>query len=209
MTSTESAPGPGDVRDTEDTDDAAPAGSSGSHTARYTAVAVGVVALLLVGVLATREDAASKIAKSPLVGRQAPALAGPTLAGDAPEYDLLDVDSRWVLVNFFATWCVPCVREHDDLVTFSQRHDVAGDAEVVAVVFDDEPDAVRRFFEERGGRWPVVEDPVGRIALDWGVAGIPESYLVDPAGVVRAKITGGVEADFLEQVLSDLEAGTP
>ena len=85
-----------------------------------------------------------------------------------------------MLVNFFATWCVPCQREHDELAAFDDRHDAAGDAVVVSVVFDDTTEDARDFFEEEGGDWPVVVGDQGDIALDYGVIEVPESYLVEP-----------------------------
>lgn len=170
---------------------------------RWVAVVVGIVLVALVAVLATRDPATTRLAQSPLVGEAAPPIDGTTIHGDA--FTLTDLDGQWVLVNYFATWCVPCQREHPDLVEFDRRHEAAGDARVVSVVFDDDPGAVRRFFAREGGDWPVVTDD-GRIALDYGVAGIPESYLIDPDGVVVAKITGGVRADGLEGLLADAKA---
>jgi len=166
-------------------------------------VPVLVVTILLgfvVVVLATREPAANRVVQSPLVGEPAPPLAGETLSGEP--FDLADERGRFVLVNFFATWCVPCQREHDDLLEFDRRHRVIGDAGVVTVVFDDETDNARRFFAERGGDWPVVTGDEGDIALDYGVAKVPESYLVGPDGLVLAKIVGGVTVEGLEDLLA-------
>ena len=77
---------------------------------------------------------------------------------------------------------------------------------VVSVVFSDDPDDVRRFFDENGGDWPLVLDEDGRIATDWGVARVPESYLVAPDGQVRAKITGGIAVSRLEQLHAEAKA---
>ena len=167
----------------------------------WSAIAIGLVLVAFVWLLATRDSAQSRLADSPLLGKPAPALAGETLDGE--RFDLDDRRGRWVVVNFFATWCVPCVREHPELVRFSQRHLAAGDAEVVSVQFDrNEGERLRRFFERNGGDWPVVGDPDGVIALDYGVTGIPESYLVDPDGFVVSKIVGGVSADQLDALVS-------
>ncbi len=171
----------------------------------YVAIPVLVVMLGFIVVLATSEDAANRSVESPLLGRQAPAITGETLL-DGDEYALADQRGEWVLVNFFATWCVPCIREHPELVNFEQRHDAAGDAAVVSVVYDADPDNVRDFFAENGGDWPVVDDPDGRIALSYGVSGVPESYLVSPDGVVVTKLEGGVTASGLDQLLADAQA---
>jgi len=187
-------------RNPEDVTDVAAAPGRRSHVVRWVALAVGVPAVALVGVLATQPPAATRSAESPLLGKPAPPLAGPTIDGE--DFRLADRRGRWVLVNFFATWCVPCRLEHPELVRFEERHARLGDAEVVTVIYDDSPKAVREFRDREGGAWPMVIDPKGRIALDFGVAGVPESYLVDPRGVVAAKVVGGVRADELESLLA-------
>lgn len=177
------------------------------RTALYSAIGLGVALALVVGVLATRAPATTRVADSPLLGRPAPALAGSSVLAGGGDFDLVDQRGRWVLVNFFATWCVACRVEHPDLVRFSAAHAEDGDARVVSVVFSDEPDDVARFFTERGGDWPVLDDPAGRVALDFGVTGVPESYLIGPDGTVRAKVIGGIDFDKLENLLARAQAG--
>lgn len=172
-----------------------------SRVALVSAVALALVIGALVAVLATAEPSTSRLADSPLLGRPSPVLAGESVTTGA-SYDVIDSAGRWVLVNFFATWCVPCRAEHDDLVAFSNAHAITGDASVVSVVFSDETKDVRAFFRENGGDWPVIDDADGRIATDWGVTGVPESYLIAPNGQVRAKIVGGVDAAKLEALLA-------
>jgi cytochrome c biogenesis protein CcmG/thiol:disulfide interchange protein DsbE len=109
------------------------------------------------------------------------------------------------VVNFFATWCVPCITEHPELVDFADRHAQVGDASVVSVVFDDEAENVTDFFGENGGDWPVVDG--GDVILNWAVAQVPESFVVNPDGVVAAKVVGGVTADGLDDLLATLQGG--
>jgi cytochrome c biogenesis protein CcmG/thiol:disulfide interchange protein DsbE len=173
--------------------------------ALWGAVAVGVVLALFVVVLATRDPATNRTVDSPLLGKPARALAGESVL-DGEAFDLRDAEGRWVLVNFFATWCEPCRKEHPELVRFSQDHRVADDARVVSVVFEDQADDVERWFRDNGGDWPVVDSPDGSIVVDWSVSGVPESYLVDPSGGVRAKIVGGVDAEKLDELLRRVQA---
>jgi cytochrome c biogenesis protein CcmG, thiol:disulfide interchange protein DsbE len=178
-----------------------------SRIALVSAAALALLVGGLVLVLLDAEPATNRIEKSPLLGRFAPALAGTSVADEDERFDLQDDAGRWVLVNFFATYCIPCRAEHDDLIQFSNTHAVAGDARVVSVVFSDDPDDVRAFFAKNGGDWPVVSDDDGKIATDWGVTGVPESYLVDPDGYVRAKIVGGVDAEKLDELLAHAKGG--
>jgi cytochrome c biogenesis protein CcmG/thiol:disulfide interchange protein DsbE len=171
-----------------------------SRPALWIAVALAVVLGLLIAVLATRDNAATRLVRSPLVGHPVPALTGTTVDGSRT-YAIDDHQGEWVLVNFFATWCVPCQQEHDDLARFAKFHEADGDASVVSVVFDDTPARVKQYFAQRGGTWPVVRDD-GALATAFGVARVPESYLVAPNGVVVAKITGGVTYDFLQEQLA-------
>jgi cytochrome c biogenesis protein CcmG/thiol:disulfide interchange protein DsbE len=176
-----------------------------SRPALAAALTLAVIAGLLVAVLWTREPSTDRRAESPLLGEVAPLVAGGTLDGGS--YDLDRERGRWVVVNFFARWCVPCVREHPELVRFSERHAATGDASVVSVVFDDTEDSVRALFEDLGGDWPVVTDADGRIALDYGVTGVPESYVVAPDGTVVAKVEGGVTADGLDDLIDRAAGG--
>lgn len=173
--------------------------------APWIAAAIGVVLVLLVVALATRPPASTRVLDSPLLGRAAPALEGRTI--DGRPVDQAGLRGRWVLVNFFATWCVPCRQEHDDLVRFSTQHADAGDAVVVGIVYEDSASAVRRFREEEGGDWPMLTDPGGRLAVKWGVAGVPESFLIRPDGLVASKIVGGILYGELEELLARAKRG--
>ena len=177
-----------------------------SHPARWIALTVAAIVALFFAVLATREPAASRQASSPLLGHAAPDITGQSVL-DGRNVRLSDSRGRFVLVNFVASWCVACAEEHGDLVKFSQRHRATADADVLGVVFDDRDADVRRFFERRGGDWPVVSDPEGKVALDYGVRGPPESFLIDADGYVISKIIGRVTADGLDRLVQRAKAG--
>lgn len=173
------------------------------RTVMYAAIAVGIVMALLVVLLLTRKNAEERSTDSPLIGKTAPALDGKALQGEP--FDIGTTD-RWLLVNFFATWCVPCVEEHPQLRKLAADGAESGKVEVVSVVYGDEASDVRRFFDEKGGDWTVLDSDQGRTALDWGVAKVPESFLVSPTGVVVERFQGGVVAKDVEQIIGDFEA---
>ncbi|HVF31775.1 MAG TPA: TlpA disulfide reductase family protein [Acidimicrobiales bacterium] len=170
---------------------------------RWIAVGVAVLAVAFLLVLATRQSAEESASDSPLLGKPAPEVTGPDLGGDIVR--LSQLRGRYVLLNFFASWCVPCEREHDDLIRFQESHAGANDATVLAVLFDDEVDDALDFFERRGGAWPVLQDPGGKVSLDFGVRGPPESFLISPEGVVLSRIIGEVSSDGLERLLAEAE----
>ena len=186
------------------TDDVEPSPPRRRRPALWIALALAVALVGLVVVLAGSEPSTTRAADSPLVGRASPDVRATTIDGD--DFDLADLRGQWVLVNFFATWCVPCRIEHPELINWQQRHAAIGDAAIVGVIFDDSLDAVRRFREEEGGEWPMLRDDDGRVAVDFGVAGVPESYLISPEGIVVSKIVGGILDGELEELLQRAKA---
>jgi cytochrome c biogenesis protein CcmG/thiol:disulfide interchange protein DsbE len=107
---------------------------------------------------------------------------------------------RPVVINFFASWCVPCQHEQPQLVSFA--NDPSGTHAVVGVLYEDTSGPASQFLAANGGTWPVLPDGNYAHAVDWGVRGPPESYLVDPDGVVVAKFIGEITASHLDQLVS-------
>jgi cytochrome c biogenesis protein CcmG, thiol:disulfide interchange protein DsbE len=174
------------------------------HAALFGSIILACVMAMFVALLATRSSAQDKQARSPLLGHLAPPVVGTSVQG-AP-VKLSDYSGRYVLVNFFATWCVPCQQEHPQLQAWTSRHASKGDATVFGVVFDDTAANAHRFMQQNGGAWPVIDDPGGVIALNYGVRGPPESFLVGPDGVVQVKFIGEVTADGLDRAIARLQA---
>ncbi len=191
----------------EDDDGVPPAVTGLRRTRRvlWIAVAVAVPVALLIIALANGQPAATRAVKSPLVGKPAPDIEGTTIDGE--QASLEGLKGKWVVVNFFATWCVPCRQEHPELIRFSEAHQATGDAAVLGVIYSDNAQAVKEYRDKEGGAWSMLADPKGRIALDYGVAGVPESFLVSPDGLVVAKLLGGVRAVDLDQLLYRAKTG--
>ena len=165
---------------------------------------LAVLVALLVVLLATRAPGGERSERSPLIGRPAPAIEGATLDGD--RFDLAAYRGRWVVVNFFWTQCIPCIEEHPELVAFHAEHATVGDAALVSVLFDDTIEDATEFFDTNGGGWPVVIDADGGVGVDYGVARVPESFLVTPTGIVVERLVEGVTAAQLDEIISQYES---
>lgn len=174
-----------------------------SRVMKIAAVVVGLVVAFLVLVLATSEPRSTNPDSVAVLGKVAPETVGTTLQGDT--VDLRDLRGRWVVVNFFATWCPGCVTEHPELVEFTERNDGPADPALVSVVYQDQRDLVVEFFDDFGGDWPVLVGDSDRLATLYGVTAMPETYLVSPSGRVVTKWIGftGVTADELEAAIAD------
>lgn len=169
---------------------------------RLIALLVVVGLIVMVAVFATRPSPQSRQqqqAQSALVGQPAPDVKGTTLGGEA--FDLGNLRGRWVVVNFFATWCGPCLEEHPELVAFSNRYSNAqekADApQVVSIAYQDKRANVEEFFKNNGGNWPILPDDSGATAVAFGARGLPESFIVDPQGNIAGHKSGGVTVSEL------------
>jgi len=169
------------------------------RTVLWVSVAVAVVVAVMVAVFASSGPASQVTASSPLVGQRAPAIGGRAIVGTG-HVALSDLAGKWVLVNFAASWCVPCREEMPQLLEFEQKNKSAG-ATILTVAYDEQDVAsLASFLKGQGATWPAVDD--GSAVVDYGVGGLPESYLVDPAGTVIAKYVGAVSAAQLDGVIS-------
>lgn len=150
-------------------------------------LAAGVVAALAAALLKPNARPGS-----PLIGQPVPAFTLVTLSGQA--LSLGGQADKPAVINFWASWCVPCREEAPLLREFAQQ---ARNVRVIGVVFQDRADAARAFEQEFAVPYPSVLDPQSRTAINFGVAGIPETFFVDAQGVVQAKHSGPLNRDSL------------
>ena len=179
---------------------------------RIAPIVVLVVAAVLGGlfwVLAGSKAASDKsgVIDSHLLGKPAPSVRSTTL--DDEPFDLARRKGSWVVVNFFNPTCVGCVAEHPELVRFAEQQSALGanGAELYTILqLPYRISDVRAFFDERGGDWPVVRDDDGGINVSFGVAQVPETFIIDPDGIVRLRWAGEIDAATLTTLLQQQSA---
>lgn len=165
----------------------------GRVSIRASIVVVAVVAavgLLAYGLLS---KGSSRIA----VGDPAPSASLPRLQGQGDE-SLANYRGRWVLVNFWASWCIPC-REEAETLNELQRERGGADFTVLGIDSNDlSPDA-RAFVRKYDVEYPQLRDGKGELADDFGTTGVPESYLFDPRGKLKQALPGPVTPKILQE----------
>lgn len=164
-------------------------------------VAVPLVIVPLAWLLFTGLGRDPRDIPSPLVGKPLPAFAATTLDGTSFSSDALA--GRPAIINVWASWCTPCIEEHPILLAAAAEH--AAELSMVGILYQDTPEGARGFLARYGdGGWPNLLDASGRIAVDLGVTGPPETFFVDASGIVRARHVGPLTAAVMAEQLAAL-----
>lgn len=138
---------------------------------------------------------------SPLIGKLAPAFTLPQLHEPAKSLGSTDMKGQVWLLNVWASWCVSCRVEHPLLVELSKSKVVP----IVGLNYKDKPDEAKTWLANLGDPYNVsVIDRDGRVGIDWGVYGVPETFVVDKQGVIRYKQIGPVTVEGLEKKILPL-----
>jgi cytochrome c biogenesis protein CcmG/thiol:disulfide interchange protein DsbE len=180
------------------------AGASGPTLNRKALVAGLLVVLPLLAILVANLGRDPHSVRSPLIGRAAPAFALPPVDG-GPPVTLESLQGRPVVINFWATWCVPCYQEHPALNGAARA--MQGDVQFLGVVYEDETSRVQAFLQERGNAYPSLLDEGGRTAIAYGVYGVPETYFLDAAGRIVEKYVGPLDPATIARLVSQAKAG--
>jgi cytochrome c biogenesis protein CcmG, thiol:disulfide interchange protein DsbE len=172
----------------------------------WSVVALALLAALTAGLAGALGGRNAADAAALMTGRTAPPLAGSSLTGG--RLDLTDLRGHVVLVNVWASWCGPCRQELPLLAKFQQANRSTG-VVVLGVVTRDSAGPARSLLASSGAsQIRSIQDPTGALAVSWGATGVPESFLVDRAGRIRARCIGAVSPAWLDRNVAPVLAAS-
>lgn len=167
-------------------------------------------ALLLVVLVAALVDLPGKgLIPSPLIGKAAPQFSLPSLYGGQGPVDSAQLKGHWSVVNVWGSWCATCRDEHPTLLRIRQQQQ--GRVPIIGIDWhDDDADAMNWLGQLGNPYAQVAADRKGQVAIAWGVYGAPESFLVNPQGIVVYKETGEITPEiWRDQFLARIDAHDP
>lgn len=131
-------------------------------------------------------------AATAVVGQPAPTFTLTDLHGK--NWRLADLQGKVVFLNFWATWCQPCLREMPSMAALNQRMP-EGTFQMLTVLYNDRPEIAQNLVRKMELPFPVLVDPSGVAAREYGLTGVPETYIIDPQGILREKFIGPLNWD--------------
>ena len=138
---------------------------------------------------------------SPLINKPAPAFTLPQLHEPQKTFSPADMKGKVWLLNVWASWCVSCRQEHVYLTEFARD----GSINLMGLNYKDEPAAAMQWLERLGNPYKIsISDIDGMAGIDWGVYGVPETFIIDKKGIVRHKQTGPVDPTILQTIIMPL-----
>jgi cytochrome c biogenesis protein CcmG/thiol:disulfide interchange protein DsbE len=138
---------------------------------------------------------------SPLINKPAPVFTLPQLHEPQKTFSPADMKGKVWLLNVWASWCVSCRQEHVYLTEFARD----GSINLMGLNYKDEPAAAMQWLERLGNPYKIsISDIDGMAGLDWGVYGVPETFIIDKKGIVRHKQTGPVDPTILQTIIMPL-----
>ncbi len=160
-----------------------------------------IVFLVIVGFLAIGLRLDPREVPSPFIGKDAPAFTVPQLHKPEATISPADLKGQVWLLNVWASWCVSCRAEHDELMKVSREDGI----QIVGLNYKDERNEALQWLRRYGNPYAMnAFDREGRVGIDWGVYGTPETFLVDREGIIRYKQIGPINRQVWEETLRPL-----
>ncbi len=166
------------------------------------AVVVAILGLVVTLALAFRRDPHD--IKTGTIGKPAPEFALDRLDGSG-KVALADLSGKVVVMNFFASWCLPCTQENPALLRVYERYR-ASDVVMLGVNYQESRDNGLAYVARMGMGWTTVADDDGRVALSYGVFGPPETFFIGPDGVIAGRHIGPIDEETLVNAIETLRA---
>ena len=167
-------------------------------------VVVGLVVVLpLLAVLLLNLGRDPHSIRSPLIGRPAPPFSLAPVGGGGP-ISLDSLRGRPVVMNFWATWCVPCFEEHAALAAAARTF---REVQFLGIVYEDDESRTQAFLAQRPSSYPSLMDAEGRTAIAYGVFGVPETYFIDGEGRIVDKYVGPLDRGTIAALLGKVKGG--
>jgi cytochrome c biogenesis protein CcmG, thiol:disulfide interchange protein DsbE len=168
---------------------------------------IPLAAIPVLAVLAYGFRSDPRAIPSPLVGRPAAPFALQTFDGKAMSLEALR--GQVVLLNFWASWCFPACYEEAPVLESAWRAYREQGLVVLGIDIQDTEAAAGRFIQQFGLTFPNAPDPKGKVSIDYGVYGVPETFVIDRRGVIRGKKVGAVTEAYLRETVEPLLRETP
>ncbi len=157
-----------------------------------------VIFVLMAGLLGYGLQLDPKIVPSPLIDKPAPAFSLPMLDEPSRQLSNTDLNGQVWILNVWASWCVSCRAEHEVITALARKNLVT----VVGLNYKDEPADATRWLKQFGNPYATsIIDRDGRVGIDWGVYGVPETFVIGADGMIKYKHIGPVTHDSLEQTI--------
>jgi cytochrome c biogenesis protein CcmG/thiol:disulfide interchange protein DsbE len=181
---------------TETTDSATTRGRPSRLLFLLPVLLFGVLAAVIAYFMLSEKD--PRLIPSALIDKPAPQFTLPPIKGwedRKPGLSTADLKGKVTVVNFFASWCVPCLAEHPQIMALSKMKDV----QVVGINHKDRPAAAKDWLTRHGDPSARIGADSGRAAIEWGVYGMPETFILDKTGRIRFKHVGIIRPETLKQ----------
>jgi cytochrome c biogenesis protein CcmG/thiol:disulfide interchange protein DsbE len=166
--------------------------------------ALPILLLVLFGLLAWRglaPDRDPHALPSALIGKPVPQFDLPPLEANGGKLATADVAGHVTVINFFASWCLPCKAEHPLLFALGTDYGVP----VYGIAFKDKPEATAAYIKEMGSPYTKIGlDESGHTSLDFGLMGVPETFIVDKAGIIRYRLPMPLDPDRIRDEIGPL-----